>query len=168
MQKDPESLEGDYTISYTLPGDAVVEFGVFFSGGDIAMGPSMVSTTALPADLPKKMLGLQDPLLTFGVLQFVTVDMNISEGNYYSSLPITHECALYFCINTYNVTVNNSVQNTTVVSSWTNDTGTPTVGGAFEGNGYDFSETADVVWQRPSDGVDGNQTYDPSWDPRKS
>ena len=105
------------------------------------------------------MLGLQDPLLTFAVLQFVTVDTNISEGNYYSSLPITRECALYFCVNTYNVTVKNSVPITSVVSLWTNDTGTPTAGGNFEGNGYDFSETADVVWEGSLDGVDGNHTY---------
>lgn len=109
MPKDPESLQGGYTISYTLPGDAVVELGVFFSGGDIVMGPSMVSTTALPPGLSKKQFGLQDPLLTFAVLQFPTVDMNISQGNYYSSFPVTHECVLYFCVNTYNVTVENSI-----------------------------------------------------------
>jgi hypothetical protein len=159
MQKDPEGLQGDYTISYTLPGDAVVEFGVFFSGGDIAIGPSMVSTTALPLNLSTKQFGIQNPLLTFTVLQFPTVDMDISQGNYYSSLPITRECALYFCVNTYNVTVNNGVKNTTIVSSWTGDNGTPIVSSEFTGNGYDFSETPDVIWERPSDGVGGNQTY---------
>jgi hypothetical protein len=65
MQKVPEGLQGDYTISYPLPGEAVFEFGVSFSGGDVAMGPSMVSTTALPSDLSKKQFGIQNPLLTF-------------------------------------------------------------------------------------------------------
>ena len=70
------------------------------------MGPSMVSTTALPSGLSKKQFGNQNLLLTFTVLQF---DMDISKGNYYSSLPVIHECMLYFCVNTYNVMVNNSV-----------------------------------------------------------
>jgi hypothetical protein len=52
-----------------------------------------------------------------------------------------------------------SLLQTTIVSSWTSDAGTPTVSSGFTGNGYDFSETADVVWERPSEGVSGNHTY---------
>ena len=158
IRNDPANLQGDYNISYTLPGNAVVEFGVFFSGGDLAMGPAMVSTTALPPDLSKTMLGLQDPLLTLAILQFPEVGTDLSQGNYYNTLPTTHECALYFCVNTYNVTVENSVPNSTIVASWTSETGTPTVGGV-EGAAVYMGDTVDAVLERPSDGIDGNHTY---------
>jgi hypothetical protein len=158
IAKDPESVQGDYNISYTLPGNAVVDFTVFFSGGSLAMGPSMVSTTALPANLSKEMLGLQDPLLTFAVLQFPDVGDDISQANYFTSLPVTHECALYFCVNTYYVTVTNTVPNTTILSSWTSDSGIPTIGGAGA-SGIDMSDTQDAILEKPDDGIPGNNTY---------
>jgi hypothetical protein len=155
----PSNLDGVENISYTIPGGATVEFSVLYQEGNLAMGPSLISTTVLPDDLPKEVLGLQGPLLTLAVLQFPQVQMLAQEGNYYSALPVTTECALYFCVNTYNVTVLNSIPNTTVISSWISDTGTPTVGGAAENGDNNMTGTVDAILERPDDQLEENNTY---------
>jgi hypothetical protein len=158
-QSNPSAntLNGVQNISYSLPGGAVVSFSVLFEQGNLTMGPSIVATTELPSDIAKNVLGFQDPLLTLAILQFPDVKQRILDGNYYTSLPITHECALYFCINTYNVSVINSIPNTTTISSWTSDFGTPTVGGALQPKGMEG--TVDAVLERPSDDISGNHSY---------
>lgn len=55
------------------------------------------------------------------------------------------------------MTVVNSIANTTAISSWTSDTGTPTVGGALQPNGMEG--TQDAVLQRPLTAQRGNDTY---------
>lgn len=153
----PATISGVQNISYTIPGGAQIKFSAIFEEGGLADGPSTISTTVLPANMSKDMLGLQDPLLMLAVLQFPNVKQQIHDGNYWSSLPVTQECALYFCVNTYNLTVQNSVVNTTVISSWTSDTGTPTVGGALQPNGMEG--TQDAILQRPPTAQGGNDTY---------
>jgi hypothetical protein len=153
-------IYGDFNISYTLPGNATVQFSVFLSGGDLAMGPAMVATTALPANFSNSLLGLQNPLLTLAVLQFPNVGMSLSQGNYFTSLPTTNVCSLYFCVNTYNVTVTNTVSNTTVIDSWVPDDGTP-VTGTETSTGFDFDDSGPAILRSPPDGLvpDGNHTY---------
>jgi len=153
---NPDELDGVQLISYSLPGGEV-EFSVLFSEGTLAMGPELVATTVLPPDLPSEVLGVQNPFLTLAILQFPNVQLQIKNGNYYNAPPVTHECALYFCINTYNVTVQNSNATTQVVSTWTSDTGTPTVGGALQPGGMEG--TQDAVFQRPPDKQQENDTY---------
>lgn len=51
----------------------------------------------------------------------------------------------------------NSIANTTIISSWTSDTGTPTIGGALQPEGMEG--TQDAVLQRPSTPQGGNGTY---------
>jgi hypothetical protein len=81
------SIFGVQNLSYTLPGAAHINFSALFGEGNLAVGPSTISTTRLPANLSKEVLGLQDPLLMLAVLQFPNVKEQISEGNYWSSLP---------------------------------------------------------------------------------
>jgi hypothetical protein len=152
------ALDGVQKVAYGLPGGAVVEFSVLFQGGNLTMGPEIVVTSVFPPGVSQQVLGLQSPLLSLAILQFPSVQQQIKDGNYYNTLPTTNQCAIYFCVNTYNVSVQNSVPVTTVVSSWTSDTGTPTVGGALEPNGMEG--TVDAVLQLPkSDDVENNNTY---------
>jgi hypothetical protein len=82
----------------------------------------------------------------------------MQDGNYFNTLPTTHQCAVYFCVNTYEVTVENNNATTTVVSSWTSEYGTPTVGGALEPGGMDGTQNA--VLQPPRDDIgESNNTY---------
>jgi len=151
-------LNGVQNVSYSLPGGAEVEFSVCFQEGNLVMGPEIIVTSVFPSNVSKQVLGLQDPLLSLAILQFPGVQERIKDGNYYNMLPTTHQCAIYFCINTYNVTVQNGVPDTTAVFSWTSDTGTPTVGGALEPNGMDG--TVDAVLQMPKNDVgENNNTY---------
>lgn len=147
---EPSKLSGSQTVSYTIPGGAITEFSVLFQEGNLAQGPTIISTTDIPSSLSKTVLGLQDPLLMLVVYQFPDVALRIQDGNYYNKLPTTHECALYFCVNTYNSTVVNGQSNSTLVSSWTSETGTPTVGGALSPKG--MQGTKDAVFQH-------NRTY---------
>lgn len=157
-QSNPTKLVGDHEVSYTMPGGATIKFVARFAESMLQMGPAFVSTAGVPPTLSKEILGLQDPLFTLAVLQFPDAMLKIADGNYFSSLPVANECALYFCVNTYNVSVLNSKPNTTVVSSWTSDTGTPTVGGKTK-TGNSMIGTKDAILERPTDGVDGNHTY---------
>lgn len=160
IDKSLGSFSGDFNVSYTLLGNAVVQFSVFISGNDLAAGPLMVATTALPANISKLLFNLQDPFFTLAVLQFPNVSSVITEGSYFTSPPFTNVCSVYFCVNTYNVTVTNTVPNTTIVSSWTSDTGTPIIGGEDDsGEGYNLIETPDAVLERPANGIAGNHTY---------
>lgn len=61
-------------------------------------------------------------------------------GNYLKETPIAYECALYFCVQTYNVTVTNTKTETQIVSTWYNDTAPNAVIGAD-----------DRILQRPAD-----------------
>jgi hypothetical protein len=154
------NLDGVQNVTYSLPGGAQVEFSVLFQGEkeQLAMGPAIVVTSVLPAGYTKQVLDLQDPLLSLAILQFPNVEQKIQNGNYYNTQPTTHQCAVYFCVNTYNVTVQNNIPNTTLVSSWTSDTGTPTVGGAGEPGGMDG--TKDAVLRLPKyNDEENNNTY---------
>jgi len=151
----PNDLTGQQQINYTVPGGGIVGFTALFEEGNLAKGPAFVSSSALPDDLPKRILDIQNPVLALAILQFPHVRPRIADGNYYSSLPIAHECALYFCINTYNVSVTNSKANTTILSSWTSDTGTPTVGAALTG----MDGTPDAVLEPSDDYSTSNHTY---------
>jgi len=154
---NPSALEGSQEVSYSLPGGATIDFSVIFEEGILAQGPAIILTTDFPSNLSKETLGLQDPLFTLAVLQFPNVAPEIRDGNYYNTQPTTNECALYFCVKTYNASVVNGVLNSTLVASWTSDTGTPTVGAALGSTGMDG--TQDAVLQAPVDGVNGNHTY---------
>jgi hypothetical protein len=155
---NPSALEGAQNVSYSLPGGAEVGFSVLFQGGNLSMGPEIVITPVFPPNASQQVLGLQNPFLSLAILQFPRVQQQIEDGNYYNTLPTTHQCAIYFCVNMYNVTVQNSVPVTTVVSSWTSDTGTPTIGGALEPGGMEG--TVDAVLQLPKENdVENNNTY---------
>lgn len=127
-----------------------MDFDATFEEGSVAIGPSIVATTVLPDSLPKQIFNISNPLLALAVLQFPHVQKLVQSGNYYSSLPVTYECVLYFCVNTYNVTVVNNVPNTTLVSSWTSENGMPTVGGALQGGG--MKGTLDAILDQPDSG----------------
>lgn len=155
---DLSKLDGVQNVSYGLPGGAQVDFSVLYQEQQLAMGPGIVTTSDIPSGVAKQVLDLQDPLLSLSILQFPNVKQRIQDGNYFNTLPTAQQCALYFCVNTYKVTVENSNVATTVLSSWTSEYGTPTVGGALEPGGFDG--TKDAVLQMPKNDVgENNNTY---------
>jgi hypothetical protein len=154
---DASKLSGVQNVSYSIPGGATMEFSVLFQEGNLAQGPAIISTTDVPSNMSTEVMGLQDPLLMLVIYQFPNLTQAISGVNYYNTLPTTHECALYFCVNSYNTTVLNGIANSTIVSSWTSNNGTPTVGGALGPSG--MQGTQDAVFHRPLHDVNGNHTY---------
>jgi hypothetical protein len=155
---DLTKLDGTMNVSYSLPGGAQVGFSVLYQEQQLAMGPGIVVTSKIPSTVTKQVLDLQDPLLSLAILQFPDVKQRIQDGNYYNTLPKTQQCALYFCVNTYKVKVENGNVTTTVESSWTSEYGTPTVGAAMEPGG--MNGTKNAVLQLPNDDVDlNNHTY---------
>jgi len=152
------ALSGSQNVTYSLPGGAEVVFSALFEDQQLLMGPEIVVTSEFPSAVTKQVLGLQDPLLSLAILQFPDVKERMQDGNYFNTLPTTHQCAIYFCVNTYEVTVENNNATTTVVSSWTSEYGTPTVGAALEPGGMDGTQNA--VLQPPRDDIgESNNTY---------
>ena len=125
ITNDPTNTSGPYNITFSLPGPTVISFPASFSSGLLTSGPNLYTTTNLPQTLSETLLNLQNPLLTLAILQFPSINANVSEGNYFTSPPITNICALYFCTNTYNITVSTGIPNATVISSWVPEFGTP-------------------------------------------
>jgi Protein of unknown function (DUF3176) len=155
---DLTKLDGVMKVSYSLPAGAQVDFSVLYQEQQLAMGPAIVVTTEIPSAVAKQVLDLQDPLLSLAILQFPDVKQQIQDGNYYNTLPKTQQCALYFCVNKYKVTVENSNATTTVVSTWTSEYGTPTVGAPMEPGG--MNGTKDAILRLPDDdGGQNNNTY---------
>ncbi|KAE9377208.1 hypothetical protein N431DRAFT_555454 [Stipitochalara longipes BDJ] len=158
VPSDLSTLSGIQNVTYGLPGGAEVGFTALFEKQQLLMGPEIVVTSEFSSAVSKQVLDLQDPLLSLAILQFPDVKEKMQDGNYFSTLPTTHLCALYFCVNTYEVKVENNNATTTVVSTWTSEYGTPTVGGALEPGGMDG--TQDAVLQPPKDTVgENNNTY---------
>ena len=152
------TISGIQNVTYSLPGGAEIGFTALFEMQQLLMGPEIVVTSEFPSAVTKQVLGLQDPLLSLAILQFPEVKEQLRDGNYFDTLPTTHQCAVYFCVNTYEVTVVNSNANTTVIATWTSEYGTPTVGAALEPGGMDG--TQDAVLVPPRDNVgESNNTY---------
>lgn len=111
-----------HNSTYSLPGDAEVEVHARYYDGRLQQGPSLVSATNVSATMPKDILGISNPMLSVAILQFPGIDRDGYSANYSKETPIAHECALYFCVQTYNLTVVDGKTTTEVLSTWYNET----------------------------------------------
>ena len=123
------------TFHYSLPGSAEVSFEAEYEAGDLVDGPAMITTTDIPENASSAVLGIQNPIISFAMLQFPDVWMEENQGSFFNQMPQAAECALYFCVNTYNVSVTNGVTTSEILSTWHNETGNPTTGSAGIGIG---------------------------------
>ena len=101
----------------------------------------------IPAPAKTMFQGVADPILAFGRIVFNGSHNPISAigGNF---MPPATECALYWCVQTLDTSIQNGVLNQTVVSSWTDSSAldtshvslrsnfTSTAGGKGSANGY--------------------------------
>lgn len=111
-------------MTYHLPGGIDVDIQAAYSDKSmksLGYGPAFVSLTKNGSEITEG-LGIKNPLLSLAVLQFKAVDAAGYDGDYLTSPPVVHECVLYFCVQTYNVTVKNSKAHYEVISSWYNET----------------------------------------------
>jgi hypothetical protein len=138
--------------TYTFPGDYnITVSGYFFvSGGEdsLTSGPAMIAKGDMPEPVARSQLGVANPISSIAILQFPEVQKAGYSGSYDNQTPRAWQCALYFCLNTYNVTVINGITNSTILSSWHSDTGTALPD--IEGLG-DYGNTADAMLTRPED-----------------
>src|SRR6185437_4662168 len=65
---------------------------------------------------------ISNPLLSLAILQFPGIDRDGYGADFLRETPMVHECALYFCVQTYNLTVIDGRPTTQVVSTWYNET----------------------------------------------
>ncbi|PQE03105.1 Carboxylic ester hydrolase protein [Rutstroemia sp. NJR-2017a BVV2] len=133
---------GDYNITAS---------GYFFVGGgedSLTSGPAMIAKGDMPEPVARSQLGIANPISSIAILQFPEVQKAGYSGSYDNQTPRAWQCALYFCLNTYNVTVINGITNSTILSSWHSDTGTPLPDiEELE----DYGQTADAMLTRPED-----------------
>ena len=112
-------------LTYSLPGDVELKVPVIYEDEeltDLIYGSSMVSRTNVSATMSKDVLGISNPMLTLAILQFLWIDDEGYGANYLESMPMALECALYFCVQSYNTTVVNNNATTEIVSTWYNGT----------------------------------------------
>jgi hypothetical protein len=109
-------------LTYSLPGDTEVDIRTRYFNDSLQHGPALLSTSSVSETMSKTALGISNPMLALAIMQFPGVDRDGYKGNYLKETPIVYECALYFCVQTYNLTVTNGVARTEVVSTWYNET----------------------------------------------
>lgn len=108
-------------MTYALPGDVAIDFNAIYgdkSMKDLRYGPAFLSV----ANISSNFVGIKNPLLSLSTLQFKNVEAAGREGNYIKSPPEAHQCALYFCVQSYDVRIVKGTPSTKVVSSWYNET----------------------------------------------
>jgi hypothetical protein len=120
--------ERSYSFIYGLPGDYNMTVKAQYRiGGDasqpsesLEQGVSLVSNAGMPASMARSQLGISNAVLSHAMMQFPLIDKDVKEG-YASQRPLAWQCALYFCINTYNVTVSNGKVQVDIVDSYHGD-----------------------------------------------
>ena len=145
-------LETNYT--YALPGSINVEISSCTSDGDFVSGVAMISTVDVSDSMSNSMLGISNPITSLAILQFPGVNAEGYSGTYSNATPLAWECSLYYCLNTYNVSVVNNNATTLLVSTYHSETGTPIPYTSLE-------DTPDGILQRPPNSTvtAGNPTF---------
>jgi hypothetical protein len=148
----PSPVDEQRNYTYTLPGNYNMSVSGYYytSGGEdsLSSGPAMVSKGDMPEAVAQSQLGISNPISSIGILQFPEIEKSGYSGDYRNQTPQAWQCALYFCLNTYNVSVTNGVTNSTILSNWTSDTGTPL---PKITSINDYGNTANAVLTRPND-----------------
>ncbi|KAH6694097.1 hypothetical protein F5X68DRAFT_248719 [Plectosphaerella plurivora] len=112
----------DLNLTYSLPGDTEVDVRTRYFDDSLQHGPALLSTSSVSTTMSKSTLGISNPMLALAIMQFPGVDRDGYSGNYLKETPVVYECALYFCVQTYNLTVVDGKTRTEVVSTWYNET----------------------------------------------
>ncbi|MCJ1284554.1 hypothetical protein MMC26_003887 [Xylographa opegraphella] len=145
-------VQTNYT--YVLPGSTNVEISSCTSAGDFVSGVAMVSTVDVSESISSSILGISNPITSLAILQFPGENAEGYQGTYRNATPLAWECALYYCLNTYNVSVVNNNATTKLVSTYHSETGTPIPYSSLE-------DTTEGILQRPSNSTvtTGNSTF---------
>ena len=153
--------------TYTLPGNHPLQVTAFYedgepSGGESASllyGPAMISNFSMPESMSQSQFGVSNPISSLAILQFPEIEKLGKAGNYLKQTPQAWQCALYFCLQTYNASVLNGVPSVDTISSWNSDVGTPLPSG--DGSLGEYMETKDATFERPGDSLvkGGNSTF---------
>ena len=140
--------------TYALPGSTNVHISSCTSDGDFVSGVAMISTADVSDSMSSNILGISNPITSLALLQFPGVNAEGYQGTYSNATPLAWECSLYYCLNTYNVTVVNNNATTHLVSTYHSETGTPIPYSSLE-------DTPDGILQRPpnSSVTSGNPTF---------
>ena len=110
-------------LTWILPGSTAIDMTIYYGeysgeGYSLTNGVAVISSTSVPADMSSKVLDVPNPLVSLALLQFPEVNAAGYQGVYWNATPLAWQCALYLCLNTYNVSVTNSRVNSSLVSSW--------------------------------------------------
>lgn len=151
--------------TYSLPGNYNITVTGFFSTGgstdpeDLLYGPVMISNFGMPESMSRSQLGVPNPISSLAIMQFPTIEEQGYNGNYLKQTLQAWQCALYFCLQTYNASVTNGVPVEDVVSSWSSDLGTPLP--TIKQFPTDYVDTDDATFTRPVDSLvkGGNDTF---------
>ncbi|MCJ1386104.1 hypothetical protein MMC17_009229 [Xylographa soralifera] len=140
--------------TYALPGSTNVQISACTSDGGFASGVAMISTVDVSDNMSSSVLGVSNPITSLAILQFPGVNAEGYHGTYSNATPLAWECSLYYCLNTYNVSVINNNATTQLVSTYHSETGTPIPYSSIE-------DTPDGILQRPSNSTvtTGNSTF---------
>jgi hypothetical protein len=126
---------------------------------DLLYGPVLISNFGMPESMSRSQLGIPNPISSLAVLQFPQIEAAGYGGDYLNQTPQAWQCALYFCLQTYNTSVLNGVLNVDTVSSWNSDLGTPLP--PIDQFPLDYVGTNDTTFERPADSLvkGGNTTF---------
>ena len=148
----------NYTFS--LPGNYTIMITAFLEEGEsdtLLYGPVMVSNFGMPENMSQSQLGISNPISSLAVLQWPQIEQLGYSGDYIKEMPQAWQCALYFCLQTYNTTVLKGVPEVDVVSITDIETPLPVIN-QFPS---DYIYTNDTTFQRPEDSLikGGNATF---------
>jgi hypothetical protein len=90
-------------------------------GESLEQGASLVSNAGMPASMARSQLGISNAVVSHAMIQFPSIDKSDAKDGYVTQQPLAWQCALYFCINTYNVTVSNGKVQVDIVDSYHGD-----------------------------------------------
>ena len=131
--------------TYTLPGDFNITATAIWLDSEkssLLAAQAMVAEIATPNTMSRTILNVTNPLVAFGILQFPEVEAEGYQGSYDNQSPKAWECALAFCLQTYNVSVQNNNVTNTLLSTFIPPNGTP-VSDSLE-------DTVDGIFHRPA------------------
>jgi hypothetical protein len=148
----------NYTFS--LPGNYTIMITAFLEEGEsdpLLYGPVMVSNFGMPENMAQSQLGMSNPISSLAVLQWPQIEQLGYSGDYLKEMPQAWQCALYFCLQTYNTTVLKGVPEVDVVSITDIETPLPVI----DQFPSDYDNTNDTTFQRPEDSLikGGNATF---------
>jgi Protein of unknown function (DUF3176) len=112
-------------FTYNLPGNYTMKVTAYYADNDLTKGIAMKSDAGMPESMARSQLGIPNPVTSLGLLQFPEFDAEGYDGDYLTQTPQAWQCALYFSLNTYNVSVTNGNSSINITDSWHEDPSAP-------------------------------------------